>query len=109
MVLLQHVHATVLTLAADSPLIHNASTSGGHPAPPIETEHAAFTIGLAHRARSVLQLRNLETGAARDVSGVLRISRGGGWSAGEDGLEEKEVLYFIQRDGGVRVFGRGES
>lgn len=56
-----------------------------------------------------MQLRTLETGAARDVSGVLRISRGGGWSVTEDSLEEQELLYYIQRDGGVKVFGRGES
>lgn len=56
-----------------------------------------------------MQLRTLETGAARDVSGVLRISRGGSWSVTEDSLEEQELLYYIQRDGGVKVFGRGES
>lgn len=97
-------------MAADSPLIHNASTTGHQLSTPIETEHAAFAIGMAHRARSVMQLRTLETGAARDVSGVLRISRGGGWTAeAEDNLDERELLYYIQRDGGVRVFGRGES
>ncbi|KAF3390591.1 hypothetical protein F1880_009174 [Penicillium rolfsii] len=106
----QHVHATVLTMAADSPLIHNASTSGNQVSTPIETEHAAFAIGMAHKARSVMQLRTLETGAARDVSGVLRISQGGGWTAeADDTLGERELLYYIQRDGGVRVFGRGES
>lgn len=104
----QHAHATVLTLATDAPLTHNASTSGGL-ATPIETEHAALVIGLAHRARSVMQLRTLDTGAAKDVSGVLRISRGGGLNASEESLEEREALYFIQRDGGVKVFGRGES
>jgi len=60
----------------------------------------------------VVQLRNLETGAARDVSGVLRASKGGAWSDnGSTDIEtkwEKEVLYFIQRDGSVNVFGRGE-
>ncbi|KAJ6133339.1 hypothetical protein N7471_008554 [Penicillium samsonianum] len=106
----QHAHATVLTLATDAPLIHNASTSGGQLATPIETEHAALVIGLAHRARSVMQLRTLDTGAAKDVSGVLRISRGGGLNTSEEEtLEEREALYFIQRDGGVKVFGRGES
>lgn len=75
-------------------------------AAPVESEHAAFAISLAHRARSVMQLRTLETGAARDVSGVLRISRGGG---ADDSLDERELLYYIQRDGGVTVFGRGES
>lgn len=96
-------------MAADSPLIHNASTSAAQTATPVETEHAAFAIGLAHRARSVMQLRTLETGAARDVSGVLRISRGGGWDVAEDSLDERELLYYVQRDGGVKVFGRGES
>lgn len=50
---------------------------------------------------------------ARDVSGVLRASKGGAWS--DDGSrdleskwEEKEVLYFVHRDGSVHVFGRGE-
>lgn len=76
-------------------------------------EHAAFAVGSAHRAEMVMQLRSLETGAARDVSGVLRISKGGAWGRGEKtgaegDWEEKEVLYFIQRDGGVRIFGRGE-
>lgn len=58
-----------------------------------------------------MQLRNLETGAASDVSGVLRVSKGGAWEGDEISAEEnleKEVLYFVQRDGGVRVFGRGE-
>ena len=99
----------LLTLSADSPLIHNASVSAHTLATPLEREHAAFAIGLAHRARSVIQLRTLQTGAARDVSGVLRISRGGVLNANvEDDLDEKELLYYIQRDGAVRVFGRGE-
>lgn len=66
-----------------------------------------------------MQLRGLDTGVAGDVSGVLRISRGGGWvpevgiankgqSHDHSGLEEKEVLYFVQGDGAVRVFERGE-
>lgn len=60
-----------------------------------------------------MQLRNLETGAASDVSGVLRVSKGGAWEesdkiSSEGNWEEKEALYFVQRDGGLRVFGRGE-
>lgn len=57
-------------------------------------------------------VRALETGAARDVSGVLRITRGGGWE--EDGEEEGEgmgreveLLYLVGRDGNVKVFERG--
>lgn len=101
-----------MAVSADSPLIHNASEFVHQPATPLEKEHAAFAVGLAHRAQTVVQLRNLETGAARDVSGVLRASKGGAWSdSGSTDAEtkwEKEVLYFIQRDGSVHVFGRGE-
>ncbi|KAL3436745.1 hypothetical protein BDV09DRAFT_37488 [Aspergillus tetrazonus] len=104
--------ATIVTVSVDSPLIHNASAFAHQAATPLETEHAAFAVGLAHRSEMVMQLRNLETGAARDVSGVLRVSKGGAWgqreNAGEESWEEKEVLYFVQRDGGVSVFGRGE-
>ena len=53
----------------------------------------------AHNARSVLSVRELGTGAARDVSGVLRITRGGK-SDGE--VKEWEGLYLVGRDGVVR-------
>lgn len=98
-------------ISADSPLIHSASTFAHQAATPLDTGHAAFAVGLAHRAEMIMQLRNLETGAARDVSGVLRVSKGGAWGQREgaaENWEEKEVLYFVQRDGGVNVFGRGE-
>jgi elongator complex protein 6 len=54
----------------------------------------------AHNARSVLSVRELGTGAARDVSGVLRITRGGK-SDGE--VKEWEGLYLVGRDGGVKI------
>lgn len=117
--LLQHVLSTIITTAADSPLIHNANPytltiteNVNTAATPLEKNHASFVVGLAHRADMVLQLRTLDTGAAKDVSGVLRMSRGGGYDEtereGDGEIVEKEVLYFVQRDGGVRVFGRGE-
>ncbi|KAG0642946.1 hypothetical protein HOY80DRAFT_1134149 [Tuber brumale] len=74
-----------------------------------DEEHAAFVIGLGHVARRVFGLRGLETGIARDVSGVLRITAGG--MGGEDegkGDGGKEVLYFVGDGGGVEVFERGE-
>jgi elongator complex protein 6 len=112
----EHVHSAVLTLTADSPLIHNAHLPGQ--ATPLEIEHAALVVGMAHQARMVMQLRGLDTGVARDVSGVLRVSKGGSWvpesepKSGDDShqvWEEREILYFVQGDGAVRVFGRGES
>ncbi len=68
-------------------------------------------MSLAHQARVILSVRGLDTGVARDVSGVLRVSRGGGYGGGEDDgegeVEERECLYFVGGDGGVRVFERG--
>ncbi|PWW72936.1 hypothetical protein C7212DRAFT_354543 [Tuber magnatum] len=71
-----------------------------------DEEHAAFVIGLGHVARRVFGLRGLETGVARDVSGVLRITAGGTGEGDIDG--GKEVLYFVGDGGGVEVFERGE-
>ena len=111
------MHSAIITLAADSPLIHNAHLSGEQ-ATPLEMEHAALVVGMAYQARMVMQLRGLDTGVAKDVSGVLRVSKGGGWvpesgpESGHDNYhvwEEREMLYFVQGDGAVRVFGRGES
>lgn len=98
-----------MTTSADFPLVHNAAADDCADATPLERHHAAFVVGLAHRASMVLQLRTLDTGAAKDVSGVLRVSKGGGFSDSSEAVVEKEVLYFVQRDGGVRVFGRGEA
>lgn len=68
--------------------------------------HAALVNGFAHQARVIWGVRGLETGTARDVSGVLRVGRGAGVEEEEE-VEEKEVLYFAGEDGGVRVFERG--
>ena len=100
----QRVHATVLTLAADDPLLHPQATSLGR-------EHAALALSQVHAARTVMALRMLDTGAAKDVSGVVRITARG---SDEDGGEaagqaegDAEYLYYVAGDGGVRVFERG--
>ncbi|KAI9689223.1 MAG: hypothetical protein M1822_000961 [Bathelium mastoideum] len=84
---------------------------------PIALAHAAWVTSLAHRASLVASCRPLETGNARDVGGVVRWGRGGGWwdLGGDgsedwyDGIEEREVLWHVGKDGAVRVFGRGEE
>lgn len=76
----------------------------------MEVQTSAFVVLMAHAASFVVGVRELLTGAARDVSGVVRITRGGGAYEGDEAWEVKEVeaLYLVQRDGGVKVFGRGQ-
>lgn len=96
----QHVYSTVIATAADLPLSQSPTT-------PLEISHTAFVMSLAHQARSIMSVRGLDTGVAKDISGVLRVSKGGGESAGEGDVEESECLYYVGSDGGVKVFERG--
>ncbi|KAI0008666.1 hypothetical protein F4779DRAFT_427292 [Xylariaceae sp. FL0662B] len=97
----ERVHSTIVTLSSDEPLISSRTTS-------LEKEHAALALSLAHDAHFVVSLRMLDTGIARDVSGVLRVTPGGGNSDIDKEVEEQELLYFVRGDGGVRVFERGQ-
>lgn len=95
------MHSSIVTLSADEPLISSQATS-------LEKDHAALGISLAHDAHLIISLRMLDTGAARDVSGVLRVTPGGGIDDSMEVVEERELLYFVAGDGGVRVFERGQ-
>ena len=105
------VHSVVITCSAELPLISAARPCAEHRPSPLEVETAAFIAQQAHVARCVMSVRALETGAARDVSGVLRVTRGGGiYDENSDGAHElraMESLYLVQRDGNVKVFERG--
>ncbi|KAK4168578.1 hypothetical protein QBC43DRAFT_309155 [Cladorrhinum sp. PSN259] len=90
-------HGTIITLAADDPLIKEQVT-------PLETNHACFVLSLAHDADTILSLRLLDTGTAKDVSGVIRITHGGQ----NFDTKDHEYLYNVGGDGGVRVFERGQ-
>jgi elongator complex protein 6 len=106
----------VLGTSADSPLLHNRHEASM----PLEREHGALVATLAHQASLVYQLRGLDTGAARDITGVMRISRGGGYfdgggGGGDEGVVEVgevveggEWLYQWKGDGSVRLWSRGE-
>ncbi|KAF9871917.1 hypothetical protein CkaCkLH20_10549 [Colletotrichum karsti] len=96
----EKVHASIVTVAADEPLVAAQATT-------LEKEQASFVLGLAHAAETVVSLRLLDTGTASDVSGVLRITAGGDGD-GERAVEETELLYFVGGDGSVKVFGRGQ-
>jgi elongator complex protein 6 len=70
-------------------------------------------------SRRIMGVRVLDTGVARDVSGVVRVTEQRvGWmdlGLGNEGNEKKdgesgkgkEFLYQIKGDGSVKVFERG--
>lgn len=120
----EQVHSTLAIAEADGAFLRSAGEAleaglrgfsgagaAGAVGTPLEAEHAAFVVAQAHAASWVVGVRGLDTGVARDVSGVLRVGRGGGWDGEEDGERdvagEMEVLYHVQADGGVKVFERG--
>lgn len=105
-------HALVVTGNADAPLLHTAG-SDISPGTPLERNHAHFLTSMAHRCQWVWQLRGLDTGSAKDVTGVLRMSRGGDLGSEEDEigperLPDAEWLYQVKGDSSVRVWSRGE-
>jgi len=94
------VHSTLLTTPTDGPFLSATQPDADAAPTPIESESAAFTVQQAHSARSVLSVRELGTGAARDVSGVLRVTKGG---KSDEEVKEWEGLYLVGRDGGVKI------
>ncbi|KAF2703961.1 hypothetical protein K504DRAFT_167866 [Pleomassaria siparia CBS 279.74] len=106
---LVHLHADTALLSASTPA-----------AQPLEIAGHNFLVKTAHRSRRVMSCRVLDTGVARDVSGVLRVTESDGWEGlvlgqqndGRAGNDEakggnKELLYFVKGDGSVKVFERG--
>ena len=99
----------VVSLSADGPLLHRASTT-------LEQRHRTLVTMLAHQSDAVVQLRGLSTGTAKDVSGVLRVSGGGqcerervGGTEGVGVVVDCEWLYHVKDDGTVRLWSRGQG
>ncbi|KAK5033828.1 hypothetical protein LTR13_006880 [Exophiala sideris] len=112
-------HAVVVTGNADAPLLHTATSPES--GTPLERDHAHFLTSMAHQSNWVWQLRGLDTGSAKDVTGVLRISRGGDLDSEEqnsgagaqshvkfDEVADAEWLYQVKGDGSVKIWSRGE-
>ncbi|KAF2241865.1 hypothetical protein BU26DRAFT_544351 [Trematosphaeria pertusa] len=99
-------------MQADTPLL-SLST----PPQPLEVAQHNFLVKMAHMSRRILSVRVLDTGVARDVSGVLRVTEnreswvdlgfGGGKDEGKGEEQNRELLYLVKGDGSVRVFERG--
>lgn len=78
---------------------------------PLESDHAAFLLSVAHQADFSMGVRLLDSGTARDISGVVRITARDSATENEEAFkkaEGRELLYFVGGDGGVKVFERGQ-
>ncbi|KAL1611541.1 hypothetical protein SLS59_000260 [Nothophoma quercina] len=101
-------------LQADTPLL-----TPSQPAQPLEIAQYNFLTKMAHMSTRILGTRVLDTGVARDVSGVVRVTEQRvGWTglgfeeedtklAADDSGKGKEFLYQVKGDGSVKVFERG--
>lgn len=98
----EQVYASIFTVSADEPLISAQNTK-------LEKENTTLVLSLAHSAQKLISLRLLDTGSASDVSGVIRVTHGGGEADGFHDVDEGELLYFVGTDGSVKVFHRGQS
>ena len=107
---------TLVVVAADDPFVMpmlsdgsggGGGGGGGGGRTELEVNAAALVGMLGHAADAVVGLRWLDTGVAEDVTGVIRVTRGGAVGGG-GGVEEKEVLYYVG-DRDVKMFGRGEN
>lgn len=107
----RQVHSALLACAADLPFVSAAIEEHERPTP-LGSESAAFIVQQVHAARMVLSVRGLATGAAKDVSGVLRLTPGGDVygdedrNKGSDVVKGLEALYFVEGNGNAQVFER---
>jgi hypothetical protein len=103
----------ILTVHADDPLLQIATSADNDTGTDLERSHGHFLTSMAHQSNWIFQLRGLDTGSAKDVSGVIRVSRGASSEEDENAssqqdLKDGEWLYQLRGDGSVRVWGRGE-
>ncbi|GAO46187.1 hypothetical protein G7K_0424-t1 [Saitoella complicata NRRL Y-17804] len=77
---------TLLSLPIDPPLLRPLlPPTTTTPPPPLERAHALLLTSLAARAFRIINVEPLSTGRAKDVTGVLRMVRGGASYIGEEG------------------------
>lgn len=92
-----------MSLFADNALLDSSESNS------LSKNQSILLTSLVHRAYSVISLRPLQTGTAKDVTGVIRLTRGGAWYDFERGSrdsgesEEWEMLYRVE-DGWPKLF-----
>jgi elongator complex protein 6 len=107
-----HTHTSHILVHAPA---DEALISLSHPPQPLEIDAHNFLVKVAHMSTRILSCRVLDTGVARDISGVLRVTENNvgeelELKQREDGNMEKhgrELLYLVKGDGSVKIFERG--
>lgn len=111
------VHSTIVTAstslafpftAAKQTLVSDYEQDD-KPKSSLEIAQQGFLVGLAHFAQHILSLRPLDTGAAGDVSGVVRITNGGAAPSPDSQGKQSaagEWLYLVRNDGRVKIWDR---
>jgi len=106
------VHSTVILLPADIFQHHHSyhdHTNSTHVPTPLDIEQQQFLLSLTHQADYLLSTRNLDTGVAKDVSGVIRITQGGRGEEDSAIAKDKEYLYLVDANRSVKVWERGSD
>ena len=103
LVLTKYTSRTFISLFADHNLIYSDHETD------LTRNQSVLATSLIHRAYAISSLRPLQTGMAKDVNGVIRMTRGGAWydfpkdTKGSADEEEWEMLYRID-DGKAKLF-----
>jgi elongator complex protein 6 len=71
----------------------------------LQSSHQQFLLTTTHQSTAVLSTRVLDTGQAKDVSGVLRINSQGTMCRSQ--LWDVELLYHLEPSRAVRIWQRG--
>jgi len=97
----QHTSRTFVSAFADHSLLN--ATDGTD----LSRNQAILLNSLIHRAHSVISLRPLLTGSAKDVAGVIRVTRGGAYydfDSQDTNHTDWEMLYKIEDGRGKLVY-----
>ncbi|CCJ30859.1 unnamed protein product [Pneumocystis jirovecii] len=84
----------------------------------LEVNYSIFVHSIIYQSHSIISLRQLPSGRAKEVTGIIRLSRGSGYYAAQDNTEvsasdtkesgctQFEMFYWVY-DLGVRIFPKG--
>lgn len=109
------VHYCVVTLNVDSALLNPKKRPYE-----LEINYSSFVYAIIHKAYSIISLWPLPSGRTKEVTGMIRVSRGSGYystkndsfsdTKGYEGFKNSqfEMLYCVH-DLDVRIFPKGAS